>query len=112
MNSQAVFRFVTPRMPERSDNKLSLFLKKAREPEINKTVAVLMTVASGQSSGGPGIFQLIRIMLFGMPSTVPTSQATFFTVVEPPTFMKLVSRGVKSNIPLLALGLSAGTELG
>lgn len=43
-----------------------------------------MTVASGQSSGGPGIFQLIRIMLFGMPSTFSprqASQATFFTVV-------------------------------
>lgn len=35
-----------------------------------------MTVASGQSSGGPGIFQLIRITLFGMPSTFSSGQGS------------------------------------
>lgn len=77
-----------------------------------------MTVASGQSSGGPGIFQLIRITLFGMPSTFSlgqAGQATFFNVVELPKFMKLVSRGVKSHIPLLSAflleqGLTSNTE--
>lgn len=73
-----------------------------------------MMVASGQSSGGPGIFQLIRIMLLGMPSTfspIQASPATFFTIVYLPKFMKLVPRGVKSNIPLPSFWLSLGTGL-